>query len=481
MEINKMLEVEEKYGLLEKKVGGFQYWIYCRYEIWYNYIIPLKRGVLCQTPSGGESLSSILGDAWSLFKCSITNSSVKRKHYDICIMDHERRQQIGSYFECIYTEFLSEYFNNTFTLERTYRHRHLQPVKTNNLIYIDAVEVRSNLYSLLNRKCKTASYRKLMQRLKDDLKEPIHELGKQYDISISLERVCDTIAKFYFIYQIKVPYFSKILERYQPKVIVEVVGYNMDCMIMNELTHDTPIPTVEFAHGMIGREHLAYGYSDQTGKKCIKQFAKNLFVFSGYFIQETKLPETRVWKAGYPFLEVMKKKYPPKSDKSSAYTILFISQLVYGKELARTAVACEKLLKDRGVHIIYKLHPKEYPIWKERYPELYASEVEVIDTLEVNIYQCFSRSDVQVGGNSTATFEGLSYYLPTYIINYPEIGEAMDLCNDGVASIFNSPEELVQLIEKNRGVERKKYCIWEENAVDTYVQGITELLHGELQ
>lgn len=479
MEIDKMLEVEQKYGLLDKRIEGFQYWIYCRYEIWYKYIIPLKRGVLCEISGGEGKISRILGDAWSLFKCSLTNSSIRQKQYDICIMDHERRQQIGDFFECIYTEFLSEYFKNAFTLERTYQHRHLKPVRTSNLIYIDAIEVRSNLYSLIKRKCKTISYRRLMEYLKNELREPISDLGRQYGIVISLDSICETIVKFYYIYRIKVRYFSKILKKYQPRIIIEVVGYNMDCMIMNELTYNTGIPTVEFEHGMIGREHLAYGYFDKTGRKSIRQFAKNLFVFSDYFIQETRLPETKVWECGYPFLEAMKKKYPPKSDKDSSYTILFISQLKYGKELAKTAAICEQLLADINVHIIYKLHPKEYSIWKESYPELYASKVEVIDTLDVNIYQCFSRADVQVGGNSTATYEGLAYNLQTYIINYPEIGEAMDLCTAGVANLFNTPEELVRFIKENRGIEGKKYGIWKDNAVNNYVQGITELLHGE--
>lgn len=476
MNIDKMLYVEDRYKLLEKKYNGFTYWVYCRYHIWQKYIMPLKTNIV-DTRESRESFSRLLGDGLSLMRSSITNSSIRKKNYDICFMNHERRQRLGEYYQCIYTEFLSKHFENSYTVERTYQHRHLRPVETQNLIYIDKIEVWSNLYSLVNRKIKSNSYKCIQMYLKNNLAAPMEELGKLYDISIDLDYVCEIIIKFYYIYKLKIKYFKKMLKTYQPRVIVEVVGYNMDCMIVNELTYGTRTRTVEFEHGIIGREHLAYGYSGDNNRKDVCQFAQNLYVFSHYFIQQTKLPKTRVWEMGYPFLEFMKEKYPPKMKRGNGRTLLFLSQTQNGWKLAPIAAKCAVLMKKEDVHIIYKLHPKEILVWRELYPELLETNIEVIDTLDTNIYECFSRADIQVGGNSTAIYEGLAYGLETYIVNYEEIGEAADLCSEGVATMFDSAEELIQLIQSNNGAQRAMHKIWKENAPQAYISGLEALLH----
>ncbi len=475
MNIEHMLDVEDRHKLLEKKYDGFTYWVYCRHYIWQKYIVPLKTDIV-DVREGKESFSRLLGDSISLVRSSITNSSIQKKNYDICFMNHERRQRTGEYYQCIYTEFLSNYFENSYTIERTYQHRHLRPVETRNLIYIDRIEVQSNLYSLINRTIKSNSYKRIKLHLRNELETSMKELGKLYDISIDLDYVCEIIIKFYYIYKLKKRYFEKMLKTYRPRIVVEVVGYNMDCMIVNELTYGTETYTVEFEHGIIGREHLAYSYCRNNGEKCIRQFPQNLYVFSNYFIKQTKLPKTHVWEMGYPFLEFMKEKYPPKGKRENGLTMLFISQTQNGWKLAPIAEKCAMLMKNDGIHIIYKLHPKEMPVWKELYPELLANNIEVIDTLDINIYECFSRSDIQVGGNSTAIYEGLSYGLETYIVNYEEIGEAADLCSEGVAAMFDNAEELIRLIQSSHGTQMAVYKIWKDNAPKAYVCGLKELL-----
>lgn len=475
MKIENMLYIEDKYNLLGKKIGSFSYWTYCRYHIWQKYIIPLKTGIV-DLRENKKSLKIYFEECVSLLKSSITNSSIPNGQYDICFMNHERRQRLDGFYKCIYTEFLSEHFTNSFTVERTYQHKHLQPVKTNNLIYIDYIEVKSNLYSLFHRKIKSRRYFTVLSFLRKDLEEPLKELGTLYDIAIDLDFVCEIIIKFYFIYLIKVKYFSNLLRKYKPKLIVEVVGYNMDCMIVNELTYDTNIKTIEFEHGIIGREHLAYGFYSDSKPKTIKQFPQNLYVFSNYFIKETKLPLTNIHEMGYPFLEFMKKKYPPKARNGSSLTILFISQTQNGEKLSQIAAECLPLLEDYHVHIIYKLHPKEIQTWRQSYPQLLSNAIEVIDTLDINIYECFSRADIQVGGNSTAIYEGLSYNLPTYIVNYAEVGEAIDLCDEGLATLFEDTDELVSLIKEANYHKTPSDNLWKKHAITAYIQELERAL-----
>lgn len=480
MEIEQMLEVENKYNLLEKEMDGFQYWIYSRYEVWYRCIVPAKTGNPCETPIAmerGNKMLTLLGDAFSLTKCALCKGTIPKKMYDVCFMNHERRQRIGNYYECIYTEFMTEFFPNSFTVERTYRHRHLQPVKTSNLIYIDGVEVRSNLYSWFKRKWKTEDYRRKKQILLESLDEPMEFLGSLYGVEINVDEICEIILRFYYIYKIKVIYFSKLLRKYRPKVIVQVVGYNMDCMIVNELTSESSIQTVELEHAAIGTEHLAYSFYNAGKKNQIRQFAKNLFAFSDYFLQGTKLPLTKVWSVGYPFLDRMKEKYPPEKGRDSSCTILFLSQLKYGRELSEIAVKCRRILEN--VRIVYKLHPKEFTVWREIYPKLATEGIEVLDTLERNIYQCFAIADAQVGGYTTAIYEGLAYELPTFILDYEEIGDARKLCDDETAYLFKNAEELASMIKNGMLNRRMHVNIWGGDAVNASVQCLKNLLYTE--
>lgn len=52
----------------------------------------------------------------------------------------------------------------------------------------------------------------------------------------------------------------RIIKSISPKVIVEVVGYETNKMIINEIAHEMGISTIELQHGVIGRGHIAYNY-----------------------------------------------------------------------------------------------------------------------------------------------------------------------------------------------------------------------------
>jgi hypothetical protein len=89
---------------------------------------------------------------------------------------------------------------------------------------------------------------------------------------------------------------------------------------------------------------------------------------------------------GYPYFE---KRLNAYNDVERIRQLLFISQGSIGEELSRFAL---KIHDDDRIdyEIVYKLHPGEYDRWKDEYPWLAESNVQVIDGPEPPLYRLFA-------------------------------------------------------------------------------------------
>src|SRR5699024_6383953 len=94
---------------------------------------------------------------------------------------------------------------------------------------------------------------------------------------------------------------------------------------------------------------------------------------------------------------------------------------------------------------IYKLHPGEYERWKTTYPYLLRAKelgnFSVIDNNNINLYSYFSKSKYQVGVNSTAIFEGLTFGCKTILYNIIGVEYMKDLISKEIVAVVNSAED----------------------------------------
>jgi len=271
MEIDRFLEIEKKYELLGKQVEGFQYWVYSRFFI-YNHMKYSGTGTL----SPKESSKALFLKGFGLLKNMILHSRYNHQHTDLLVFNHERRVKINDVYECIYTDEIIKKYSSYQVFERTFQKKHFRPVNTKNLVYIDGLEVFAELSYIFNRTLNTGTYSSVKKKIREEIAPAFEEFGLGEQRESACEKAVEIIMRNFFLYKKKRKYFEKVLKETTPKVILEVVAYNMDCMIMNELTSDSKICTIELQHGVIGMEHISYNYPE--GSK-IKQFPKKILTF----------------------------------------------------------------------------------------------------------------------------------------------------------------------------------------------------------
>lgn len=475
MRLEAFLEIEHKYGLIQDQVNGFAYWTYFRHD--------LAEDIMKKLEPGGELYVYPIRSKWTqtrarlgTIKYAILFGRVPKKNHDMLILDAERRVWEDDHYECIYTDRIASEYPDSVVLERPYFQKHFRPVKTKNLVYTDPVEIKTMVHWYSRQFFHKKQVSEIRKLLYQKISKPIEEICSEYRIEYNINRILDKMVCGYYVYQVKRKEFCKLLGRIKPKVILEVAGYNIDCMIINELAVERGIPTVELQHGVTGKEHIAYNFFADTR---VKQFPQYFFAFSKFWIDMARypLPQDKLKDVGFPYLCEKARKAKAVTGKRSPDQIIFISQPKIGEMMSEIAVELNELIEHGQYKIIYKLHPGEYERWRERYPKLAASGIEVIDNSKIDLYELFAASAFQVGGyGSTATFEGLEFDLKTYIMResaYPIISA---LCEKGIAQFFDTAQDLFQLIIAESDLLGHKNNFWKENALENMKREIDEIL-----
>lgn len=465
MDLDYFLEIEHKYGLVQERLNGFAYWVYFRNAF--------AGDIMKKLDGAGELYVYPVRSRWQQMKARLgtigyafSHGRLPKGRHDVLILNAERRVWAEDCYECIYTDRIASEYPDSVVLERPYCQKHFRPVKTKNLVYTDPVEIKAMIYwysQQMLHKRRTAGIREEIRRR---ICEPVKEICEAYQIEYNMDGLLDQMVCGYYVYQIKKKEFGRILTRIRPKIILEVVGYNIDCMIVNELAAERGIPTVELQHGATGWSHAAYNYHADTH---VEQFPGYFFAFSRFWIDMAgyPLPADRLKEIGFPHLCEKAEQAKTKTDRLFPYQIIFISQPKIGKMMSETAVELNKLIDNGQYKIIYKLHPGEYERWRERYSELSASGIEVIDNSKTDLYDLFAVSSYQIGGyGSTATFEGLEFDLKTYIMREGAYPAVTALCEKGMAKFFDSAQDLYRMILLDSGTLEQKSSFWKENALE---------------
>lgn len=476
MDLTCFLNVEEKYNLLEKRIEDYYFWVYARTNIAWKYEKELEH-LGEQHLAGKEKKRDRLKRYIRQMGYILKKGRIPRKQTDILILDHPRKVWTGKEYECIYTSEIAKSFCKTTVVEPPYEGRHFEAKDGLQYIYTDMADLKSFCHCVYVNKFKSGRFNRIKQLIVDEIRNPIMELNQLYGVILDVEKISLEIAYGFFMYEVEKKYYSRILNTCCPKVIIEVVSYSRHCMIMNELTKRKGIPSIELQHGTIGCEHRAYNFKNSEE---IKQFPDYLFVFSEYWRKQADfpIPQDRIKAVGYPYLERMSKQYIGTVKEKNKINIVFLSSGPIAGEFIKIAVTLSKRLNGTKYHVIYKLHPREYSSWKEKYPELLQSDIEVVDGKGPNLYELFSKSHIQVGTyNTTTVFEGLYWGLKTYIYNYYISSEIAELCRNRYATLFTDVNELERYIKVQKG-ERKSVPtdLWKMNALNNMREEIKKIM-----
>ena len=390
-------------------------------------------------------------------------------------MNHSRRVLNDTFYECIYTDELASHFSDKVVLEHPYQLKHLSPVLTQNLIYTDYIAVRGNLYFILCKRFLRKRYNELISLIEAKTKPALTAIENAYAITLNKDKVYHLIAKQILTYKGKYPCFKKLLSKIHPKILIEVVHYDMDCMIANEIGRELGTVTIELQHGMMS-DHIAYSYASDVD---IVQFPQKIFLFSEYWKRCIRLPiaSENIIATGFPYFEKKKQSLIIPHDFSDGRTnILFLSQGSIGKQLSELAVSLSHKLDADRYRILFKLHPGERAIWKELYGSLIDSDVITLFDDKYSLYDYFNISAVQVGVYSTALYEGLGFGLHTFIYHIGAADCMKDLCSASYASYIEDAAELCDKLNdiSSSTVSGKEF--WQTNALDNMHSEINKYL-----
>lgn len=475
MKLDFFLEIEHKYGLVEEQLDGFAYWTYFRTE--------LEESIMQIADSGEELYVHPRRTRWQQMKAragtiayAILFGKIPKGKHTVLILNAERRIWSGDNYECIYTDRIAFEYPDSVVLERPYFQKHFRPVKTRNLVYTDPMEIKAMVCWYSQGIFHRRRLGEIRRRIYAKIREPIEEICAAYHVNYNINYILDKMVCGYYVHKVKKKEFEKILDRVAPKIILEVNGYNLDCMVVNELAVERCIPTVELQHGATGKAHIAYNYYPGTR---VDQFPQYFFAFSKFWLDMAKypLPADRLKEVGFPHLNEQAAVVRKRIQRSFPYQIIFISQPKIGKKMSEVAVKLNEIMDSRHYQIVYKLHPGEYERWRERYQKLADSDIRVIDDNHTDLYELFAASTYQIGGyGSTATFEGLEFDLQTYIMREGADQEVTWLCRNGLACFFDSADDLYQSISTNANFAKAEIRFWKENALQNMKREIDSII-----
>ena len=478
MQIDDFIRIEQKYDLYHLEIEGVQPWMYFRFKFW-NYGI-CKELLSLSNSLQTKSKIKIYGKQLKTVLNQFPYGGVRHIcRADIIFYAHSRRIKRGRYFECIYTDCLLDKYPQSIVMEDPFMNQHLTPIRAEHVYYTDLLRIKAILYSrIIHRYLKTDRYQKIYKQIQNNFEKPLREIETAYQFAISYKKIYMELTEIVLEIQLLKKEMRKVLEKVRPRLIVEVVYYDTGHMVLNELAKEKGIPTVELQHGTMHAAHAAYQFADRCGE--ISQFPEYIFLFSEYWKNCAHLPidDARVKVTGYPYFERQLSQYRKAAiERGNITNIIFVSQGTIGRELSRLAADLYDMLDERQYHIIYKLHPGEYEGWRERNAELIKENIEVIDSLEHNIYEYFPQCKIQVGAYSTAIYEGLGFGLTTYIYDVGHADTMIELCRQGYATYVRNVEELYAHITADAMHDNKTGKeFWKMNSLENICDEINKLL-----
>lgn len=477
MEINKFLNIEKKYDLYHLDVNGISPWTYFRMTFW-NYEMCKDLLTLTSQDNTKKNIGYYTGIIKSYLFLVFRRNRKYVKSSDIIFVSQPRRVKTDNFYECIYTDELAKRYESSIVFEKQYHGQHLRPIQIENIYYTDILMTTSNFYGRFHQFLNTHRYRQVYNEVQNRFADPLNEIGQTYHYSIQYDKIYESLAKIVLQVSVLKKELEKKLKKVCPQIIVETVWYSRFCMVLNGLAREMGIPVVELQHGTMHSAHAAYQFPPECGE--IKQFPDYVYVFSEYWKKcaHLPIPDDHIKVTGYPYFERQLNKY--KINKDEKINIIFVSQGTIGKELSMLASELCDLLDKDGYHIIYKLHPGEYVGWKERTPWLLKENIEVVDSLEHNIYEYFAKCSFQVGVYSTAVYEGLGFGLTTYIYDIGHADTLTDLCEQGYASYVRNAKELhTNICTYNESEKKDGKTFWRMNSFENICNEIDKMLRQD--
>jgi len=432
--------IEKKLDLFSKQVHQIYFWEWIRFQVIDHILmINLPRTYPYTHLKVETNITNLVKTGLYSIVDMIIRNPFLTSEKDILFFGHPRRKFLsdGKWWD-IYTDPIIQKLESSYELiENYYGNSHLKPAKTQNIKYLDFLQLIYFLKKIfrLNKICLTNEEKNFLKVIEEEFKS-------KFVFKLNLERIT---LNFLEMRKAFLPLFLNYLRKLNPKIVVVLISYSIHVKILIETAKKLKIPVIELQHGIIHPYHLAYSFPGLNERLYV--FPDYLLTFGDYWNDSVSFPIPRrnIISVGYPFLENNLIKYKDIHKKNQ---ILFISSVEYGEELTKLALELSQRVKN--IKIVIKLHPGESFRWKKLYPWLKGSPIQVIDSDYPPLHKVLAESRILVGVTSTVIFEGLAFKLKTILLNCQWIEGVQHLIDRGYAKRISTVGDL---LEELRNIE----------------------------
>lgn len=471
MELNSLVKqfisLEKDENLFTCRVKGALAWDFIRYAVFYAIYQQLYRADEIVFKKE-KKISKILREIWLypiiLFKSALT--IIKKTKYEIFIINYDKNNSTLDNKEINVT-----FYPIVKTFNKDHKMLFLDPSKFSRRkakdYSCDVLAIRG-LTWFTRIFAKTVHYTSEEQNIFNKIQDAIR---KTFNVEIDFKSI---VYHFFSRQYLEYKFYKFLFARFKPKLIflADTAGYKG----LINAAHVNKISVVDLQHSLMSSTNILYQYPDNVDKHELPTLSDRIFTFGVYWNDKYHLPVKRI-AVGYPFLEMKKEEIEKKKLKKKK-SILFISSMHSGKKLEKLALELSESLLD--YEIIYKLRPEEYLKWREVYSEEFAhrDNITIIDDNNTSLYEYFAMASYQIGINSTALVEGMSFDLTTFVFKDGWYKEMESLINAKFVHLVSSEQDIVSFIKnENSIIERpSQEMIFKSNSLNNIKKQISTLL-----
>ncbi len=416
---NQMLEMEDKFNLLEWEIEGIYIWQSARAQIFEKII----RSLNIEKSKNESKINRVSINLFSSIKRAIINGFILNPYFDFkktnnLIFESGRKELVEEEYIDVYTKYLCDHFDK---LKKKYTVYSvglpLRKVKESFLFNksLDFVNFIAKVLSLFYRLNISSEDSLIIDIVADEFKSRINiNLDLKSIFKIEFKRFRSQYISYKLLFNIKQP--SNIF----------LIGSSYKAPLIRA-AKDCNILVNELQHGLIVEDGIISNFPNSK-ENSVNYFPDRFYIWKDLNMCSAKLPLSIENIFFFPnmHLEKMKNKYNTNVHKSNLITV--ISQPLIGKQIFKYIIS--NIQKMQDWHFIYKLHPEEN-LKDYQLSDYEISELSNFDFIinEIPIYKLLSESKFVIGVFSSALFEAKYFGCKIILLDIPGVEFAELLVN----------------------------------------------------
>ena len=401
-----IIDLENKYNLLDYKIDGVKPWQLERVSI--DYALSIQLGILKNPHTALTKKQKILNSVQTL-KSFLFKNPFFAKEVDTLIFSHARVNQVDGQFIDIYTHYLEKELEEKnvkyLEVESPYIGQHLKEDKSWRYHKEFFLVLKNIFYKMV--KIKETNF-DILEKVEEEIEKKIGKFSLKTKLLTATKK-----------YKIEYYLYTRLLQKLKPKEVYVLVSYSgLGSLI--KAAKDLGIEVIELQHGNFSQYHFGYYFGEE--KKELDYFPDKFLVWNEYWKNLINFPikDNCIIIREFDYMKHKRDKYQQiKSIKNRA---VVLSQGAIGEKIAKRIL--ENWDYFQKFELKYKLHPGEYDRW-QTYPSLKIlskkHNVEIITATD--LYALFSSCEYQVGVFSTALSEGVEFGCKTILLDLPGVEE----------------------------------------------------------